>query len=192
MKKITKLSALLLVAAVFFAGCKEPGDSTGGANTTPLFSESDTTVDIEGSEIELYDGDWSFKELTSFGSDSAAIVLDVTVTNGVPEVTKGSLFSSGTIPEGASEEEIAEEKAMAEAQGLTFTISGNKYTVSGDFNEEGLKMYSSMFMYLPYSDFETLKTNEDKTKYYATEKAEQENSDGTYTEGTVKYYLMKK
>jgi len=183
MKKITKLSALLLVAAVFFAGCKEPGDSTGGANTTPLFSESDTTVDIEGSEIELSDGAWSFKELTSFGSDSA---------NGVPEVTKGSLFSSGTIPEGASEEEIAEEKAMAEAQGLTFTISGNKYTVSGDFNEEGLKMYSSMFMYLPYSDFETLKTNEDKTKYYATEKAKQKNSDGTYTEGTVKYYLMKK
>ncbi len=188
MKKLTKLSALLLVAAVFFAGCKEPDDSTG-ANTSPLFSESDTTIEISESEIELSDGTWVYKEVTQEKEADAvdwttgSIELEATVTDGEPTVTKASMIMNGTIPEGA---DIEEGKAYYEAQGLTFTVNGNKFTIQGEVKGQRLASYSSKFT--NFYTITNVKTNEEKTKYYGT-------SENTYDDGFVikaKHYLMKK
>ena len=189
MKKLTKVSALLLLAAVFFTGCKEPEDSTSGANTSPLFSESETTIEISGSEIELSDGTWVYKEVTQEKEADAvdwytgSIELEATVTDGEPTVTKGSMIMNGTIPEGA---DIEEGKDFYEEQGWTFTVNGNKYTIQGEVKGQNLASYSSKFT--NFYTITNVKTNEEKTKYYGT-------SENTHDNGFVikaKHYLMKK
>ena len=55
MKKLVKVTALLLVAAAMFAGCKNNDDeSTGGA----LFSKEDVTEVITYNDITFSEGSW--------------------------------------------------------------------------------------------------------------------------------------
>ena len=187
MKKLTKVSTLLLLAAVFFTGCKEPEDSTSGANTSPLFSESETTVEISGSAIVLADGAWIYKHVDVYLDNWHVEECEITVTNGVPKATRGTSTLKQTIPDDVPDEEIELSKASVESEGGTFRREGNTIYVSGNMDEEYLNNIEDTLAEFITSSI-TLKTNDDRTKYYYY--SEGENPAGGIVARTD--YLMKK
>lgn len=187
MKKLTKLSALLLLAAVFFTGCKEPEDSIPDADVSPLFSVSETTVEISGSAIVLADGTWSYKHVDVYLNNCHVEECEITVTNGEPKATRGTSTVKGTFPDNVTDEEIELAKASVESEGGTFRREGNTFYYSGNMDEEYLNDIEDTLAGFITSSI-TLKTNDDRTKYYYY--SEGENPAG----GTVARtdYLMKK
>lgn len=187
MKKLTKVSALLLLAAVFFTGCKEPEDSIPGVDVSPLFSVSETTVEISGSAIVLADGTWGYKHVDIYLSNCHVEECEITVTNGVPKATRGTSTVKQTIPDNVTDEEIELSKASVESEGGTFRREGNTIYVSGNMDEKYLNNIEDTLAEFITSSI-TLKTNEDRTKYYYY--SEEENDAGGVV--TRADYLMKK
>ena len=188
MKKLAKLSALLLVAAVFFAGCKEPEDQTkktnGGGNDGSTFSAtfdvSETPVEIASSTLELSDGNWVYKGINIDGENSETVTLELTVTNSEPSATSGTYSQ---IMVSTKESDRNNFKTKAESAGATVTIEGNKCTGTMELTGEDLSYWFGVFASLP-EQYTTFKTNDARTKFYA----EKTNTDGTI----VKNYLSKK
>ena len=187
MKKLTKVSALLLLAAVFFTGCKEPEDSIPDVDVSPLFSVSETTVEISGSAIVLTDGTWSYKHVDVYLNNCHVEECEITVTNGVPKATRGTSTVKQTIPDNVTDEQIELSKASVESEGGTFRREGNTIYVSGNMDEEYLNDIEDTLAGFITSSI-TLKTNDDRTKYYYY--SEEENSAGGMV--TRADYLMKK
>lgn len=187
MKKLTKVSALLLLAAVFFTGCKEPEDSIPGVDVSPLFSVSETTVEISGSAIVLADGTWGYKHVDIYLSNCHVEECEITVTNGVPKAIRGTATLKQTIPDTVTDEQIESTKASVESEGGTFRREGNTIYVSANMDEEYLNSIEYTLAEFITSSI-TLKTNEDRTKYYYY--SEEENTEGGIV--TRADYLMKK
>ena len=147
MKKLTKLSALLLVAAVFFAGCKDPddstGNSTGGGNANPLFSESDTTVEIAANEIGLSNGEWTYKEICIEGGDIWADEYQIIITDEGINVTSGVMYYSGVgYLEKYTKDQLKEE---ATKRGITVVFDGDKASYSTAIDQESLTEFTIDF-----------------------------------------------
>lgn len=191
MKKLTKLSALLLVAAVFIAGCKNPDDSTGGVSATPLFSESETTIDINASDIELADGNWVYKEIGTASVGTSVLEYEITLTNGDLAITKGTITQTGTFPEGTTSDYIAEYREDVESRGGTLTISGNSYTMTVVATSTQLSS-AGLYLGLKLQSATGIKTNEAKTKFFYTDQGPGEDAAGNPITINYKYYLMKK
>lgn len=187
MKKLTKVSALLLLAAVFFTGCKEPEDSIPGVDVSPLFSVSETTVEISGSAIVLADGTWGYKHVDIYLSNCHVEECEITVTNGVPKATRGTTTTKQTIPDNVTDEQIESAKASAESEGFTVRREGNTIYLSGNMDEKDLNSIEYTLSGFITSSI-TLKTNDDRTKYYYY--SEEENDAGGIV--TRADYLMKK
>ena len=187
MKKLTKVSALLLLAAVFFTGCKEPEESIPGVDVSPLFSVSETTVEISGSAIVLTDGTWVYKHVDVYLNNCHVEECEITVTDGVPRVTKGTITVKQTIPDTVTDEQIELSKASVESEGGTFRREGNTIYVSANMDEEDLNDIEDTLAGFITSSI-TLKTNDDRTKYYYY--SEEENPAGGIV--TRADYLMKK
>ena len=187
MKKLTKVSALLLLAAVFFTGCKEPEDSIPDVDVSPLFSVSETTVEISGSAIVLADGTWGYKHVDVYLNSCHVEECEITVTNGEPKATRGTSTVKGTFPDNVTDEQIESAKASVESEGGTFRREGNTFYYSGNMDEEYLNDIEDTLAEFITSSI-TLKTNDDRTKYYYY--SEEENPAGGIV--TRADYLMKK
>lgn len=187
MKKLTKVSALLLLAAVFFTGCKEPEDSIPDADVSPLFSVSETAVEISGTEIVLADGTWGYKHVDVYLNNFHVEECEITVTNGVPKATRGTATLKQTIPDNVTDEQIESTKASVESEGGTFRREGNTIYVSQNMDEKYLNDIEDTLAGFITSSI-TLKTNDDRTKYYYY--SEEENPAGGIV--TRADYLMKK
>lgn len=193
MKKLLKVTALLLVAAAMFAGCKNnDDDSTGGA----LFSKEDVTEVITYNEITFSEGSWvaSYSKNGTAGDGSTMIeskTAEFTVAaDGSVQFTKMVEYvrQEGKIPAGTTAEEIAY------IQLIGYTISGDKYYY--EYTEEGdAEQLANMSIYNIKSmmdDFETIKTNEDKSKYFGETTYTKDSSKGGAVQYTISGYIMKK
>lgn len=193
MKKLLKVTALLLVAAAMFAGCKNnDDDSTGGA----LFSKEDVTEVITYNEITFSEGSWVASYSKNGTADDGSTMIDsktaefTVAADGSVEFTKMVEYgrTEGKLPADATPEEIAAAKLMG------YTISGDKYYF--EFTEEAdAEQLANMSIYNIKSmmdDFETIKTNEDKSKYFGEATYTQNSSKGGAAQITMSGYIMKK
>ncbi len=194
MKKLVKVTALLLVAAAMFAGCKNNDDngSSGGA----LFSKEDVTEEITYNDITFSEGSWvaSYSK-NATASDGSTMINSKTAeftvaADGSVQFTKMVEYErqEGKLPADATPEEIAAAKIMG------YTISGDKYYF--EYTEEGdAEQLANMSIYNIKSmmdDFETIKTNEDKSKYFGEATYTKNNSKGGAAQYTISGYIMKK
>ena len=205
MKKTVKVLGLLLVAAAMFTGCKQNVEEPAPAPSIDgeLFSEDDVTVPVTNG-VELSDGKWTFRAINkSDGSSISSMAgeLIFNAKNGSLDQTSEDLTfkcsMKGTIPEGATEAELA--KAKEEG----YNIDGNSYSIYKEFDCQSLKEYlqgkvdesgdsddpiasCAMFMRKAVSDPSSApgswKTNSDKTKFFMT---------STSHGSTMSYYLAK-
>ena len=194
MKKLIKVTALLLVAAAMFAGCKNNDDdsSIGGA----LFSKEDVSVDITYNEITFSAGSWVASYTKNGKNTDGSTMIDsrtaefTIADDGSVQFTKMVEYErqEGTIPEGTSQEEIELAKLMG------YKISGNKYFM--EYTEEAdAEQLANMSIYTiknMMDDFETIKTNEEKSKYFGEVTYTKDNSKGGPTQYTKSGYIMKK
>ena len=208
MKKILKVTALLLVAAAMFAGCANSSSSSDddkgsngvkdAAKEAALFKESDVTETFTYStSTKLADGDWtlSFIGVTDRGETAPGYKQEKTET----EVAEFTISESGTkatftkFVESYIETTTSlngnitgEAKAQAEAAGCT--VSGNKAIFRNDIEKTEAELKSMSIDYVNNNIEHASKTNSDKTKIYGEES-------GTDSKGrpyTIKLYVMKK
>ena len=205
MKKLLKVTALLLVAVAMFAGCANSSSSSDddkgskdAAKKATLFKESDLTEDFTySSSTKLDDGDWvlSFIQVTNVGEVHPDYENEITET----ELVEFTISESGTkatftkYTEGYIQTTICksgnitgEAKKEAEAHGMT--VSGNKASMekTKDRTESELASMNISFVnsYLAHAS----KTNSEKTKFYGEES-------GTTPQNynyNIKMYIMKK
>ncbi|SFI50652.1 hypothetical protein SAMN04487775_10294 [Treponema bryantii] len=201
MKKLVKVTALLLVAAAMFAGCKNNVEEEQPAKDAPLFSKDDVSITIDVNDIEVTDGDWvaSVKDAgkipTSdmgseypFGSGVIEMInfrkVEFTVAGSNVTFTYGYEKESGTLTldNDPTEAEIAQLKENG------CTVNGRVAT----FEEEGDAPKSELDNMLLSDVLSeayglTIKTNADHTKYFG----EVKQTKGDYYT-SEEFYLMKK
>ncbi len=203
MKKTVKVLGLLFVAAAMFMGCKQNAEEPTPAPSIDgeLFSEDDVTV-AAANGVELSDGKWTFRAINkSDGSSISSMAgeLIFNAKNGSLDQTSEDLTfkcsMKGTIPEGATEADLA--KAKEEG----YTIDGNSYSIYKEFDSQSLKEYlqenvdegghsddpiASWAMFMgkavsnPSSAPGSWKTNSDKTKFFSEQADEDSGSTFTY------------
>lgn len=221
MKKTIKLLGLLFVAAMLFAGCangSSSSDSTPNINEA-LFSADDVTV--AATKYELADGKWIYRAVGKSDIDANSEHFEFTLKNGKVDTSadadkKYITSTSGTLPANADEATIA----AAKAQG--YTIDGNKYTYTKEYDKAAInklfekaaanpsatsgkvtdpdmvayiKIKSAIEKanYMNNSSTPTgCKTNAEKTKYLWTKEYTTYSTSGTTAKGTGTYYLIKK
>ncbi len=200
MKKLVKVTALLLVAAAMFAGCKNNVEEEP-AKDAPLFSKDDVSITIDVNDIEVTDGDWvaSVKDAGkmptstlgssyTFGSGVIEMInfrkVEFTVSGSDVTFTYGYEKESGTLTldNDPTEAEIAQLKESGA------TVNGRVVT----FEEEGDAPKSeldnmSLNYVLSEANGLTIKTNADHTKYFG----EFKQTSGDYYM-LEEFYLMKK
>ena len=205
MRKLLKVTALLLVAAAMFAGCANSSSSSDddkgskdAAKEAALFKESDVTETFTYStSTKLADGDWtlSFIEVVDKGEPAPGYKQEQTET----KVAEFTISESGTkatftkFVESYIETTTSlngnitgEAKAQAEAAGCT--VSGNKAIFRNDIEKTEAELKSMSIDYVNKNIEHASKTNSDKTKIYGEES-------GTDPKGrpyTIKLYVMKK
>ena len=176
LKKLA-LPVFALVVVGMLAACSSPsgggsgsGSGSGGQNntpgsTTPLVDESEVTV--SASKIELSDGNWSYKEISTYSDgdhDIREANLTVSENGTVIVYTAIKSTHTETIPEGASDKDIADAQAMG------YIINGNTFSVVENYSAEALEKENKNAKYaFSSSSFKNIKTNSDKTKYSWTE-----------------------
>ena len=204
-KLLKKLALPVFALAVvgMLAACSSPsgggsGSGSGGQNntpgsTTPLVDESEVTV--SASKIELSDGNWSYKEIrTESDGDQSIKDANLTVSENGTVIVYTAIKSThtGTIPEGASDKDIADAQAMG------YIINGNTFTVVENYSAEDLEKKNEHTEYdFSDSSFKNIKTNSDKTKYSWTKEGTTYDSREDSEKGingrsyTTKCYLVK-
>ncbi len=203
MKKTVKVLGLLFVAAAMFTGCKQNVEEPAPAPSIDgeLFSEDDVTV-AAANGVELSDGKWTFRAINKSDDGSISSMageLIFNAKNGSLDQTSEDLTfkcsMKGTIPEGATEADLA--KAKEEG----YTIDGNSYSIYKEFDSQSLKEYlqenvdegghsddpiASWAMFMgkavsnPSSAPGSWKTNSDKTKFFSEQADEDSGSTFTY------------
>ncbi|MBO4507423.1 MAG: hypothetical protein J5747_02175 [Spirochaetaceae bacterium] len=188
MKKIFIISILFVTAFLFFTGC---GDSparggtgapsiAGRADVTPLFPESEATIQINSLEYtDLSDGSWEFKfilmtydaisnayiYLTS--NDSVCCNLTswtlvdskvFTMSGGNPTITSGTDTNAYTMDD--SNKGIL--NTFASDHGQTLTWDGNTVTIT--LNRMTPTWLESMYTFAGFDTF-TAKKNADETRF---------------------------
>lgn len=177
MKKIVKVTALLLVAAAMFAGCKKDADEDplAGVDTGVLFSSDDVSVAVDPADITFADGDWAATIKAEYEEESPYTGpvyfteierAEFTVSGGDFTFTKGvtTMIEKGSFPEGVLTDEMIEE---AKAQGVI--ISGNSF-VQVNVEEATAEDLANTDFYInrlnQVVNLVPVKTNEGKTKYF--------------------------
>ena len=203
MKKTVKVLSLLFVAAALFMGCKQNVEEPAPAPSIDgeLFSEDEVTVPATNG-IELSDGKWTFRAINKSDDSSISSMAGELIFNAkngsIDQTSEDLTFKcsmKGTIPEGATEAELA--KAKEEG----YTIDGNSYSIYKEFDYQSLEEYlqgkvdegehskdpiasTAMFMISavsnPSSAPGSWKTNSDKTKFFSEQADEEEGSTMTY------------
>ena len=196
MKKLLKVTALLLVVAAMFAGCKtnaEPNDEA------ILFDKSEVSTDITESNVTFSAGNWvatskgNYTDCQCQGAINGFILNGTNFTKYEFTMSENGTFTCTKMSRSCNlkytketGEITPEANAFFESQfNGKYSISGN--TVICDFTEDAdadeLKNISFSKIYIIYANISPIKTNDDKTKYYG------EKSDDT--EAKV-FYIMKK
>ena len=176
MKKVVKISVLLVVAAALFAGCKKDADESGYDDGV-LFSKNDVSIAIDASDIEFSDGNW----VATFNETHKGEASGVSLTNSQIEryeftvsergteleVTRKitTLYTKGTYNGETKVSCMTEEADAYELQGYSLSSIRNKFWRIGNSGE--------------------LKTNDAQNKFYG--EADIGNSDPLLT-----FYAMKK
>ena len=203
MKKTVKVLSLLFVAAALFMGCKQNVEEPAPAPSIDgeLFSEDEVTVPATNG-IELSDGKWTFRAINKSDDSSISSMAGELIFNAkngsIDQTSEDLTFKcsmKGTIPEGATEAELA--KAKEEG----YTIDGNSYSIYKEFDYQSLIEYLqenidesgdsddpiaswAMFMTSAVSNPSrapgSWKTNSDKTKFFSEQADEEEGSTMTY------------
>lgn len=193
MKKLLKITALLLVAAAMFAGCKNNSDDD--SNSGELFSKDDVSIEVSYNDIVFSDGDWVavYNYVSSTEGEKNTIIqrAEFTISNDGADVQFTRAVETqrmeGTIPEGATEEA----KKLAQAMG--YKISGNTYYTERSEESDETELSSMTLQQIIYMFYKStsILTNDDNSKYYT-------ESTSTYTEKGENYttketeYIMKK
>jgi len=192
MKKTLKVLGLLVVAAAMFTGCKKDTDDGPRDIAKPLFDESELTVNATSFELE--NAKWTIRQVDAddegIQREGAEITCSITST-GDPDTSVDFDFVATGIVE-APGELNSTQKEMLEAVG--YTVSGKTasycYEVNKKKYDELCEKYKNVSELDPTDhdlmaalrvtgmldtiggldsdDFDSIKTNADKSKYYAT------------------------
>ena len=137
MKKLTKIFGLMLIAGALVMGCKKDAGS-------------DSTADIETTEITLSNGTWESNqkingEVTSGGMSSTIDIKDKTTfeVSGENITIKSSwtsMTTTTTYPDSMSDEDIAQMKSIYDMMASIMTLGGK----TAESKQEGKKLTFSM------------------------------------------------
>ena len=197
MKKLVKVTALLLVAAAMFAGCKNNVEEEP-ANEVALFSKDDVSIAIAGTDINLTDGNWAYAyklesnyhESESSHSPAGTWEMSIfekaelTVANGSTTFTY--LYDKGYEKLTADRDLTEEEISNFTADGATVDGRVVKMEIDQEYPAAALSQLTLQEQ-LGMLKYFTLKTNEEHTKYFV-EHSESEDGES----GTIEFYMMKK
>ena len=176
MKRTSKVLSLLILAAAMFMGCKQNAAETPKSINEPLFSEDDVTID--STTIELSDGNWTYRIITTYDDSDDYSVSEVNfkVTNNNPDLTVDHTVkfeANGTFPANFTEQQKETYKQN------DIEINGDKYSYSKEFNKADIEALDDTSLFKPIIDrlltysvsplngsSVICKTNSDKTKFF--------------------------
>ena len=198
MKKLLKITALLLAAAAMFVGCKNNAETTTPEDDDKLilFPEEDVSTSVNYNAITCSDGEWigAYEEIikTSYRTTTRFIKVKFTVSDNGSTCNYTRIYEKETKEEsttGFAQSVIEANKASYEADGYTVELSDNKLkatkTAMGDETLFSLTTSMGIRAFTTKAQEVSPKTNADKTKYYGYGRSADYRD--TYT-----FYLMKK
>lgn len=168
MKKITKVLGLLVVAAMLFVGCSpSTGNNNGnGGNNgndgndgndgkdsvvdfdTALFDENSLTEDVDA--IELSDGTWNYRKISEYNVTECSPNAEPIINTWTEKTQLEFSYKNGKFDD--SDEGIlnfwfyycrplpedADEVLITKLKNLGYTIEGNNYSISKQYDKEQL------------------------------------------------------
>lgn len=188
MKKVLKISILLMAAALFFAGCSnssggDSGDSSGGGSggsNNKTFAAPKTNANIDATEVDLSDGVWHIdsysKQIMTMPAAMAAMGgstsnepqvsemlmhIEMTVNGDDVEVTKATqtVKSNGQVVE----EDITNEMKQAYKDKATAEDPSNSGASDSELAQMGITVDASKI-----NPQVTCKKDSNNTEFFAT------------------------
>lgn len=197
MKKTLLFSVMLLVASAAFFGCKNNVENTPAEDDEKLriFSENEVSIDTAYSDLSLLsDGNWVGTYENSYRRGSTETTnfqkAYFTVSNNGTKGTFTKIIQKENIKEpvgNATQAQLDQAKRDRESQGYTFKIDNDVIYISKKTIADKTELDSASswgtWSFTSKAQFVSLKTNNNKTKYYGT----------GYSGGdSYTFYLMKK
>ena len=177
MKKLLKISALIVAMALScaFFGCSN-GNSSGGS-TTISFDDCTATA----TEVTLSDGNWTLKYTVIDDVSSSERNIKATASNGSYTFNSGSGTMAVDLSKEMKAEELTEFNALSDdkkkqaiiermkcPEDATITFNENIVTIKASLSTKDLQQLQSTFDLSTLPKEAIIKTNSDKTKYTIT------------------------